>query len=400
MANLGLEFADLSAVLADMVSLATGTEITDPINTSEFVSVAQTGLKTGYDPLMTAINQVLSKTIFANRPYSRKLRVLEADQLRYGNHVRKINYIDKPFEEDQRFALEDGESVDPWVVNKPAVLQTNFYGATTYAKSTTIYKDQLDNALTGPDQFASFIAGQMQNISDMIEQAHETTARNTIANMIGGKIHLEQYIDLLAEYEAATGIELTAETVYVPDNFVGFAKWFSGYVKTLSELMTERSELFHQNLTAGTIMRHTPKDRQKALIYTGHLNTTDATALSSVFNEQYMRLVENEPINFWQSIVSPTEVSVKAGVTKADGTLEEATVNHKHVLGVIFDEEAMGYTVMNEWAQTTPLNARGGYSNTFWHFTDRYWNDFTENCVVLCLGEPEEISDGGEGGGT
>lgn len=389
MANLGLEFKDLSTILADMVSLATGTAISDPINTSEFVSVAQTGLKTGYDPLMTAINQVLSKTIFAVRPYNRKLKVLEADQLRYGNHVRKINYLDKPFESDSRFALEDGESIDPWVVNKPTVIQTNFYGATTYQKSTTVYTDQLDNAMQGPDQFAAFITGQMQNISDMIEQAHETTARNTIANMIGGKIHLTQYIDLLAEYKAATGIELTAATVYVPDNFVGFAKWFSGYVKTLSELMTERSELFHQNFTAGTIMRHTPKDRQKALIYTGHLNTTDATALSSVFNDEYMKLVENEPINFWQSIVSPTEVSVKAGVTKADGTLEEATVNHKHVLGVIFDEEAMGYTVVNEKSATSSLNPKGMFYNTFWHFTDRYWNDYSENCVVLTLGEPE-----------
>ena len=389
MANLGLEFKDLSTVLAEMVSLATGNAISNPINTSEFVSVAQIGLKTGYDPLMTAINQVLSKTIFANRPYTRKLRVLEADQLRYGNHVRKINYLDKPFEADKRFELVDGQSIDPWKVNKPTVIQTNFYGANTYAKETTVYMDQLDNAMKGPDEFASFIAGQMQNISDMIEQAHETTARNTIANMIGGKIHLTQYIDLLAEYANATGIELTPDTVYVPDNFVPFAKWFSGYVKTLSELMTERSELFHQNFTAGTIMRHTPKDRQKALIYTGHLNTTDATALSSVFNDEYMKLVENEPINFWQSIVSPTEVSVKAGVTKADGTLEEATVNHKHVLGVIFDEEAMGYTVVNERSITSPVNNTGAYYNVTYHFTDRYWNDFSENCVVLTLGEPE-----------
>lgn len=389
MANLGLEFKDLSTILADMVSLATGTAISDPINTSEFVSVAQIGLKTGYDPLMTAINQVLSKTIFSVRPYNRKLKVLEADQLRYGNHVRKINYLDKPFESDKKFDLVDGESIDPWIVNKPTVLQSNFYGQTTYAKNTTVYLDQLDNAMTGPDQFAAFVAGQMQNISDMIEQAHETTARNTIANMIGGKIHLNQYIDLLAEYKTATGIELTPATVYVPDNFVPFAKWFSGYVKTLSELMTERSELFHQNFTAGTIMRHTPKDRQKALIYTGHLNTTDATALSSVFNEEYMRLVENEPINFWQSIVSPTEVSVKAGVTKADGTLEEATVNHKHVLGVIFDEEAMGYTVVNERSLTSPVNSSGCYYNLSYHFQDRYWNDYSENCVVLTLGEPE-----------
>ena len=78
MANLGLEFKDLSTILADMVSLATGTAISDPINTSEFVSVAQIGLKTGYDPLMTAINQVLSKTIFSVRPYNRKLKVLDA----------------------------------------------------------------------------------------------------------------------------------------------------------------------------------------------------------------------------------------------------------------------------------------------------------------------------------
>ena len=26
-----------------------------------------------------------------------------------------------------------------------------------------------------------------------------------------------------------------------------------------------------------------------------------------------------------------------------------------------------------------------GYSNIFWHFTDRYWNDFTENGIVLLL---------------
>ena len=166
MANLGLEFADISSVLADMVSLATGTQISDPINTSEFVSVAQVGLKTGYDPLMTAMNQVLSKTIFSNRPYNRKLRILETDQLRFGNHVRKINYLDSAPEEDQRFALEVDGSIDMYkVTNKPSVVQTNFYGATTYQRSATIYKDQLDCALRGPDEFAQFLAGQMQNIA-------------------------------------------------------------------------------------------------------------------------------------------------------------------------------------------------------------------------------------------
>lgn len=385
-----LTFNQISTLLTEMVSLAKGgAQITTPVDTNEFVSVAQVGLKTGYDPLMTAINQVLSRTVFSVRPYNRKLSILEASEARYGNHVRKINYLDSNTEDDDRLKLVDGQSVDMYKVNKPKVIQTNFYGANVYQRSTTMYKDQLDSAMRSPDEFAQFVAGQLQAISDQIEQDHETTARNTVANMIGGKIHINQYINLLAEYAAATGVTLTPATVYQPDNFVPFAKWFSGYVKTLSELMTERSTLYHQNFTDGTISRHTPKDRQKALIYAGHLNTTDATAFSSVFHDEYMRLVDHEPINFWQSIEDPTKVSVNAGVTKADGTLENAAVTHDNVIGVIFDEEAMGYTVVNQWSSTTPFNSRGGYSNTYWHFTDRYYNDFTENCLVLCLGEPE-----------
>ena len=70
-----------------------------------------------------------------------------------------------------------------------------------------------------------------------------------------------------------------------------------------------------------------------------------------------------------------------------DGTLkqpESATVK-SNIFGVIFDEEALGYTVVNEWSQPTPFNARGGYTNIFWHWTERYWNDFTENGIVLLL---------------
>ena len=55
------------------------------------------------------------------------------------------------------------------------------------------------------------------------------------------------------------------------------------------------------------------------------------------------------------------------------------------VFGVIFDEDAAGYTVVNQWSASAPFNARGGYTNIFWHSTDRYWNDFTENAVVLLL---------------
>ena len=56
-----------------------------------------------------------------------------------------------------------------------------------------------------------------------------------------------------------------------------------------------------------------------------------------------------------------------------------------NIFGVLFDEEAVGITTYGEWSAPSPFNARGGYSNIFWHFNDRYYNDFTENGVVFLL---------------
>ena len=70
-----------------------------------------------------------------------------------------------------------------------------------------------------------------------------------------------------------------------------------------------------------------------------------------------------------------------------DGTLKqpEENVVLSNVFGVMTDYETLGYNVTNQWQATTPFNAKGGYSNIFWHFTDRYWNDFTENGVIFLL---------------
>ena len=41
--------------------------------------------------------------------------------------------------------------------------------------------------------------------------------------------------------------------------------------------------------------------------------------------------------------------------------------------------------MVNKWSATTPLNARGGYSVMWTHYTGRWCNDFTENGLVLLL---------------
>ena len=402
MAN-DLSFNQLSAVLTAITNQATGVNNIAPVDTSSFVTVAQTALKTGYDPLTTAISQVLSKTIFSVRPYSRKFKGLNVSNQRYGNHVRKLLTIDKPFEDDDRLKLADGESIDQYRVNKPKVLQTNFYGANQYQKSVTIYKDQLDCAFSSPDEFASFISMVMQNAADMIEQAHEETARATIGNLIAGIFAMEteespgtgmpkanggtRAVNLIKLYNDETGKNLTVADASKAENFEGFAKFTFSTINTIADLMTDRNTLFSSQLTGYPILRHTPKDRMKFYLYTALVNKINSEVYSTVFNPDFLKMVDFESVNYWQSSLSSSAINIKPTVLKNDGSLivTPSNVQLFKVVGVLFDEEAAGYTTVNEWAQPTPFNARGGYYNQFWHFTDRYWNDFTENAVIFYM---------------
>lgn len=391
-----LSFNDCSTLLASINAQATGRTGITPTNAAEFVSVAQTTLATGYDSVINAISTVLSRTIFAVRPYNRKFAGLAANEIRYGNHVRKLSIVDSNPETDQRQALEHGKSVDMQTVNKPAIVQTNFYSANTYQRHITLFKDQLDVAFSNASEFAAFVSMVVQTVSDEIEKDHENCARFTLANFIGGKIASAEadgagvearsgVVHLISEYNGKTGANVTAETVRKPENFASFMKFAMARIRTISELMTERSTMFHTSLTGKPISRHSPLSKQKVYLHAPDVHDMEASVFSGVYHDEYLKKVDFETVNFWQSINSPTNINITATYMKNDGTLTSTAVNNYDVFGVIFDEEALGYTVVNQWSAPAPFNAAGGYTNVYHHFTDRYWNDFTENAVVLLL---------------
>lgn len=378
-----------SAILNDIVAQATGKTAITAVSTADFVSIANTANGIATDALLGAITQVLSRTIFSIRPYSRKFKGLYMDSQRFGNHTRKLNIADSDWNKDLRYDLVDGSSVDDQIVKKPNVLQTNFYGQNIFERQVTIFKDQLNIALSSEEEFQRFITMVMTNASDQIEQAHESTARMTLANFIGGKVKgdTDNVFKLVTLYNGVAGTQLTTETVRQPSNFVPFMKWAVGFIKTVSDRMTERSRKFHINVTGKEISRHTPYNRQKLYLYSELLNDIDASVMTSIFNDEYLKFADHERVSYWQSINSPDDIKVKPAYLQTDGGVkvetEELAVTD--IFGVLFDEEAVGITTFGEWSAPSPFNARGGYSNIFWHFNDRYFNDFTENGVVFLL---------------
>lgn len=380
-----------NTVLAAVLSQAQGgVAVSTPVNTSDFVTVQQTALKVGYDALNTAISQVLARTIFSARPYNRKLQILEADSIVWGAHVRKINYIDGTLENDPAYSLTDGQAVDMYTVKKPKVVQTNFYGFNTFNYHQSIYRDQLQPALRGPEEWAGFLGGLMQHIQNLMEKTHEESARMTVANMIGSVNTLAQpgsVIHLITEYNAFSGESVTPATVFDPTIFPGFAKWLFGRLKTMSQMMSERvTDMFHANPAAGKIPRQTAVADQRLIVLADNFNQVDANVLSTIFNDQYLRTIPREEVTFWQNIQQPRDVNVTAGyMDLTTGEATSAAVHLTNVFGILYDRDAMGYTTFGESYEVTPYNVAGKYWNHYWSFQDRYWNDTTENAVILLL---------------
>lgn len=383
-----LSFNQIATVLAEITSQATGTTTLAPVDTASFVSVANTALLTGYDNLMNAVSQVLTRTIFSVRPYNRTFGGLEVTAERFGNHIRKLQALDMPFEEDDRIKLVDGQSVDQYVVLKPKVLQTNYYGENVVQKHITLFRDQIDTAFSSPDELGRFVSMIMSNASDQIEQAKEGVERMTVCNLMGATslINNGQVLHLVTMYNSFAGTSLTSATVVQPENWKPFVQWLIATLQNVIDTMRERSLLYHLNITGKEVMRHTPKRMLKVYLSSYYVNMLETMAFSNTFHEDYLKKVNNfSKVTFWQDIATPRSISVDAGYITNAGAVTHGTVALDNIFGIMFDTEAAMMTTINQWQANSPFNARGGYTNVYWHMTNRYLNDNSENSVLLLL---------------
>lgn len=398
MAN-DLTFNQLATVLNAIQSQATGVAALTATDTSSFVTAGAEALKAGYDVLGTAVSQVLSRTIFSVRPYRAKLAGMQMTEQRWGNATRKLSAIDKAFKTDPSIdatAMVDGQSIDPFVLDKPLVQQENFYGTEVFTKQLTVYDWQLDQAFQSPDQFASFLSMMMTNASDMMEQAREDVRRATLVNLIAAIIgnYTSQNIKLVTEWNAYLG--LTGQNVKTWANIKGsntdyqhFMRFAYARIATIAAMLTERSKQFHASIGTKYIMRHTPYDRQRLYMLGQERYEMEAQVLADAFHDNYLTYADVETVNFWQSIQSPDAINVTPSYLVLSGNTagtiaKGSAVNKTGIFAVLMDEDAAGVVQRNERSSAV-YNGRGFYTNMFWAFAEQYYNSFTENAVVFTL---------------
>lgn len=388
---------DVYTLMNNIVSQATGQTSISVVDTSTFVSVGETLLRTAAENTLNAISTVLADTIFSVRPYRGKLESLRVSQRRWGAQVRKIVNLYSASEASEDWntdlnatQLADGNSIDMYKIASPKALQLNFYGTAVLQKHVTMYRDQLALAFSSEQEFIRFIDSVMTEFNNEIELVNENKSRLTLINFMLG-IHdmgLTE-IDLVAEYNNDFNGTYTRDDL-LTTQADSFMKYVAAKIKIYSELLTDMSANNHAQITGyNPILRHTPKERQKMIMYNPVFIQAESEVYSGLFNPQYLDIGDFEGVNFWQSQDTPTTITGTPNILdtstgqSATGT---ANIGIDYVLGILFDEEAVGVMPQFDYSSTTPFNSAGGYYNNFMHWRFNSYNDFTENAVLFVLG--------------
>lgn len=382
-----LRIEDIYQIMNVLHTQATGRSAIAPVNTSEFVSMATTTLAAGTDPVYNSLMQLIGRTAFMARPYTRRFDIMMSND-EFGAIKRRISYADSPIPEaSDTFDPVDGTAPDQWVIRKLDVLETRFYGSAVYRDWFTTFEDQLTVAFEGPEQLREFITSKMTEISNKWEQYLEGLNRSTVANFIGAKVAKNNgIIHLLSEYNALTGLSLTAQTVYQPDNLADFFRWVRARINTLSRQMTERTSLFQVDIAGKTINRHTPYENQKMFIRADALDIIDTMVNTTTYHNEPLAYANVEGVSYWQDIQTPAQIQVTPSSIDANGaviTEDAQTVNN--LFGLIVDREAIGANMYLYKIRNTGLNAKSLYYNTWLNARLQYLNDLSMKGIVLLL---------------
>ena len=406
-------YALINAIAQEATGRAVALQAQD---TSSFVSVGETILNTGTENTLNAISVVLGRTFMAVRPYEAKLRIINALNTGiFTDRMRKISYYSREAQASGAFntnlytnhamgydnGTNSGASLATmWEQNQPIPLELNFGGRSVWDESTTIYEIQLQQAFRDEASFAQFMEGVMTEKGNDIETAKEAFNRATLLNFIGGIYDMDQAVNTGSAIDVAAGFNTKYGTTYTRQQLLydyrtEFLEYLVSLIKYTSDQLTNRSAKYHWSPAktvdgvSYTLLRHTPKDRQRLILFSGDIYDAESTVMPAIFNPQYLSLDNYERIDFWQNENLPAQVNITPAIPDVSDPTEQTVgdpVVFDHLIGVLYDADALMVDYQLDEAYSTPVEARKRYRNIWWHFARNAVNDFTENAVLFYIG--------------
>ena len=413
---------DCYALMNALVTEAIGANATiTAVDTSSFVSAGESVLSTGTENVLNSLAMVVGRRMVAVRPYNAPLRLINAiDTGLYSDRILKDSFYSRWAQPSGAFNTDlftnlatgftAGENIggspaaaqstkSQWEQNLPVPMEFNFAGRNTWQDCSTIPEIQLQQAFRSEADFSDFVTGYMMERANDLESQKEAYNRMTLLNYMAGIYDLSSVmagsaVNLTTAFNAEFGTSYTAAqllSTYLKE----FMEFFTARVKIDSDRMTNRSVNYHWSPAKQIdgvdyyLLRHTPKEKQKLFLYAPIFAKVQSYVFPEIFNPQYLRVENYEGVNFWQNENDPMAISVTPAIPDTSNPASQtagSAVALDHVLGVLFDEDALMIDYQLDTALSTPVEARKHYRNIWYTYAKNSICDFTEKGILYYLG--------------
>lgn len=374
-----------------------GGTIPEIVDYASFVDVGKTIADIGGENLannfMANLANTLALIVDTHRSYKGKYTDIYRGTINYGNTIQMI--MDGFYETQAAvFAAlpSDGESVDQYPINRPTTHVRYYTNTNTYSIPVTVTRDQLRKAWHSPDEMDAFIrnnvVGALLNSNEYHREIGRINAVNSqIAMAIGSAsptnvVNLHKLLgDLdpenpLYSKEVVTPADLENQFNRNLATNPEAIRFIVSTIRHYSRAIESPSNLYN---TEG-VTTFTPASGKRLYLLDRFAKAADALIYQNAFNPDYNKLEDYVTVDYWQNVDADMRVSAESIYTPS--------VHHfSNVIGVLFDEYAVGEYLRSQTLDSTPYNARGKYWNYWLNVETELINNPFANTVVFTWDE-------------
>ena len=323
----------------------------------------------------------IGKTIIENKAYKSKLSFLMFNDFEWGGVVQIIETEMPDAVEDASLELEEGKSVDMYVVKKPKAKIKFYTKKDLYSFYITIQRKFLKDAFTSAAAMGAFLNSIETKVRNALELANENLGKITLSTLAGLTYDTPREIKLVTRCNAIKGTSIpTGRAALEHEEFLRF---MSGQFQDISEQFTSINTIWNAEGRAD----FTNPEEQRIVI-PSEVDIAMRTNLEwNARHEDKVALGQTHIIPHWQFGQEDSRMQVQIKVNKSldDFNPQYEDVKIDYLVGMIFDREACGTFRTNHEVATTPYNARGRYTNTFWHEDNMWFNNLGKQHAILTL---------------
>lgn len=333
----------------------------------------------------------IGKVVFSDRVYSGSAPNVLMDSWEFGSILEKVTAEIPQATENDSWNLVDGQEYSPDIFYQPKVSAKFYNSKVTFEIPLSFTELQVKESFSNQNQLNGFLSMLYNSVDKAMTVKLDSLIMKTINNMIAETMETDLYskedkalkldtgsikaVNLLANYNDATGQTLTKEKALTDSDFIRYASFTLNIYK---DRLTKLSTLFN----IGGKERFTTGDYLHVILLSNFASATDIYLNSDVAHNELVKLPNYDTVPYWQgsgkeySFDDISSINVKTNSGK--------TITANGILGIMFDRESLGVANLDRRV-TTNYNPKAEFYTNFYKLDAGFYNDLNENFVVFYI---------------